>query len=268
MSEQAVLIPAPVGEVTRILVSDIGGAENVLAPTALAESMLKLGQLQPIVVERLAPGVGRYVVMAGRRRLAAARQLGWTHIDAVVYDTGQVNSAVVGLTENAQRSASPLVEMRLIVKLMQVGLDEHQVQQQTGMSVATIRKRLELAHLTDDLLVELERGRMAIGVAEQAAKLTQEQQRLLLESTLESKRITAEAVREAREVARTAAWEAADLGLPTPPSAAVFRSWRDDALSHLEASYSVVPPDEHAIHAAYAHLNQLLKGGDDVKEVA
>lgn len=48
--------------------------------SALAESMRTLGQLQPIIVDQDAR------LLAGRRRMEAARRLGWTEIGAIVYD--------------------------------------------------------------------------------------------------------------------------------------------------------------------------------------
>ncbi|HEY2594718.1 MAG TPA: ParB N-terminal domain-containing protein, partial [Chloroflexota bacterium] len=49
----------------------------------LAASLAAHGLLQPIVVRRLDIG---YEIIAGHRRLAAAQQLGWTEIAAVIRD--------------------------------------------------------------------------------------------------------------------------------------------------------------------------------------
>lgn len=51
-----------------------------LSDTALRASLAALGMLQPILVQ---PNGDGYTVIAGHRRLAAARALNWTHVPAV-----------------------------------------------------------------------------------------------------------------------------------------------------------------------------------------
>ena len=55
---------------------------NLPALDELAESLREHGLLQPIVVRRVADG--GYELIAGHRRLEAARTLGWAEIPAVV----------------------------------------------------------------------------------------------------------------------------------------------------------------------------------------
>ncbi len=50
----------------------------------LAESIARHGLLQPVIVHEDAPG--NYTVVAGKLRLAACRQLGWSHIPCVLSD--------------------------------------------------------------------------------------------------------------------------------------------------------------------------------------
>jgi len=66
----------------------------------LAASLQTYGLLQPVVVRRVA---GVYELIAGHRRLAAAQQLGWPHIAAVVRDETDDQAYLLTLTENLQR---------------------------------------------------------------------------------------------------------------------------------------------------------------------
>lgn len=50
----------------------------------LAESIARHGLLQPVIVREEAPG--KYIVVAGTLRLAACRQLGWSHIPCIIRD--------------------------------------------------------------------------------------------------------------------------------------------------------------------------------------
>jgi ParB/RepB/Spo0J family partition protein len=68
---------------------DTGGNVRALDPehvSALAGSMALRGLVVPIAVRAL--DGGRYQLVAGEHRLAAARQLGWTSIAAVVGPDG------------------------------------------------------------------------------------------------------------------------------------------------------------------------------------
>lgn len=72
----------------------------------LVESMKKYGQLHPIIINR------KYELVAGHRRLEAARLLGWSHIQAVVIDSvSEQENLEIELEENLRRA--PLNEEEL-----------------------------------------------------------------------------------------------------------------------------------------------------------
>ena len=65
---------------------------------ALAESMKRLGQISPIVITR------KNVLVAGGRRLEAARFLGWRTINAIIADIpNELTMLEYEVEENAQR---------------------------------------------------------------------------------------------------------------------------------------------------------------------
>jgi ParB family chromosome partitioning protein len=66
----------------------------------LADSLREHGLLQPVVVRRCGTG---YELIAGHRRLEAARVLGWTEIAAVVRDETDDQAYILTLVENLQR---------------------------------------------------------------------------------------------------------------------------------------------------------------------
>lgn len=88
------------------------GDEEAIA--GLARSMLEVGQLQPVMVERI--GKDRYRRVFGRRRIAAASRLGWTTILAVVTEplTDEQRRDVVAV-ENIQRQGLTAIEETLAV---------------------------------------------------------------------------------------------------------------------------------------------------------
>jgi ParB family chromosome partitioning protein len=65
---------------------------------ALAESLNRFGQISPIVISK------KNVLIAGGRRLEAAKSLGWRTINAVIADIpGEVSALEYEVEENVQR---------------------------------------------------------------------------------------------------------------------------------------------------------------------
>lgn len=82
----------------------------------LAESMKKWGLIHPITVYQ---ENDRYLVVAGQRRTLAARQLGWSHIDAEIVDKPPDDLAAKGLSfsETAVRTDLPGLDVRDVLIL-------------------------------------------------------------------------------------------------------------------------------------------------------
>lgn len=118
----------------------------------LRRSMATDGLLQPIIVYPTA--AGRYMAWAGHRRRKAARELGWTHIDAVIRDApaDNVTRIVLQLTENGQRKdLNYIEEAKAYKQLVTEGLTQEQVADRCGKSAPTISTRLDLIEwLTED----------------------------------------------------------------------------------------------------------------------
>ena len=67
---------------------------------SLAESIAQNGILQPLTVRR---GDGRYELVAGERRLRAAKLVGMHSVPCIVLDISSRNSAIMALVEYIQR---------------------------------------------------------------------------------------------------------------------------------------------------------------------
>ena len=75
----------------------------------LAYSIEKLGLLQPVVV--MPKGHGRYLLIAGERRLKACQKLGWSTIPArIVKGLSQEDIRAIQLVENIQREELKISE--------------------------------------------------------------------------------------------------------------------------------------------------------------
>jgi ParB family chromosome partitioning protein len=87
-------------DVDRIASSPRNPRQRIDSIDELAASLQAYGLLQPVVVRSVN---GNYDLVAGHRRLAAAKQLGWQRIAAVVRDESDDQAYLLTLTENLQR---------------------------------------------------------------------------------------------------------------------------------------------------------------------
>lgn len=211
-----------------------------IRPSAqLRESMEKRGQLQPVILNAV-PGEDRYRIVDGRRRVAAARALGWRDIRAYIYEINSIVEASLAVTVNAVRGANPLSDALAIIDLANAGYAERDIARATGLPVGTIRKRMKLAALNDEVFRAMREGKVAIGVAERIAGLPTDRQNDLA-GLLEAKsRITGEDVDAASRVsveAAVAALAPALFGEPELPRLSardrLRASLRDIANSYL-----------------------------------
>lgn len=91
-------------------------AEHV---TALAGSMAVRGLIVPIAVRPL--DGERYALVAGEHRLAAARELGWTSIAAVISEQAEGASGDQGAENVLRKTLTPLEEARAVEKMLSDG---------------------------------------------------------------------------------------------------------------------------------------------------
>lgn len=106
------------------------------------------GQLQPIVVREKEDG--RYALIAGRRRCAAATLLGWTHIEAKVIVAPEGDN-IPALAENLKRAQLSPLEEALQVRALHIddGLSLREIAERTGHGHSWVQDRLALAELPE-----------------------------------------------------------------------------------------------------------------------
>jgi ParB family chromosome partitioning protein len=110
----------------------------------LTASVAEYGLLQPVVVRALANG---YELIDGHRRFAAAQQLGWKRIPAVVRDEPDDGAAyLLQLTANLQREdLSPKEESAALeVLVREWGWSTHQVGDAIKRSHSYVSRRLRV----------------------------------------------------------------------------------------------------------------------------
>ncbi len=82
---------------------DSGGPHDGVGLRALFESILQWGVLQPLIVRPTARG--RFEVIAGRKRFAAARSAGFTEVPCVEFEGTDADAAALSAATNSAPSA-------------------------------------------------------------------------------------------------------------------------------------------------------------------
>ena len=129
-------------------------ADNELL--ALAESIKCNGILQPLTVRKVNDS---YELIAGERRLRAAKLCGFLLVPCIIHELSDRNSAILALVENIQRQdLSFFEEATAIEKLITYyGMTQEDAASKLGKAQSTIANKLRLLRLTDeekDLIVK------------------------------------------------------------------------------------------------------------------
>ncbi|HEV2036918.1 MAG TPA: ParB/RepB/Spo0J family partition protein [Candidatus Dormibacteraeota bacterium] len=122
----------------------------------LAASIRAVGIVEPLIVTLgefagTLPGDAKgYRIVAGHRRLAAAKEAGLKRVPCIVREYSIEDAAVVRLIENLQREdLSPLQEASAFAQLVAMGLAQKTIGERVGRSQAHISKRLALLELPE-----------------------------------------------------------------------------------------------------------------------
>jgi ParB family transcriptional regulator, chromosome partitioning protein len=129
----------------------------------LAESIGARGVLQPIVVRKLTGG--RYELVAGERRLRAAKVAGLDAIPAMVRDADDWERLDLALAENMAREDLNAVEAARACALLvdDLGLTKGEVGRRVGRSRVAISNLIRLLDLPEEALELIEAGALSEG---------------------------------------------------------------------------------------------------------
>jgi ParB family chromosome partitioning protein len=138
---------------------DFGGESLI----ALAESIKARGILQPLVVRPL-PG-GEYELIAGERRLRAAKMAEVEQVPALVRDAGESDRLELALIENmAREDLNPVEEARACATLVEdLGITKEELGRRLGRSRVAISNLIRLLALPDEALAFIETGELSEG---------------------------------------------------------------------------------------------------------
>jgi ParB family transcriptional regulator, chromosome partitioning protein len=131
---------------------------------ALAASIREVGILQPIVVRKAGAG---YELVAGERRLRAAKVAGMATVPVVVRDTDDADLLREALIENIHRQDLGPIELAEAFRqlLEDLGLKQEELAERVGVSRSHIANTIRLLQLPMDSQQLLSDGRIQAGHA-------------------------------------------------------------------------------------------------------
>lgn len=146
---------------------------------SLADSILQNGILQPLTVRR---GEDRYELIAGERRLRAAKLAGLRAVPCIILDISSRNSAIMALVENIQRQDLNAIEIALGMQRLidECGLTQDALSEKVGKKRSTVSNFLRLLKLPDEIQLALKEGLISAGHAKAIAGAPADRQLHLL----------------------------------------------------------------------------------------
>lgn len=203
----------------------------------LSDSIRELGILQPLLVRRIGGG---YELIAGERRLRAARQAGLEEVPALVLDAVPEASALMALVENLQRTdLTYWEEAEGFRRLMRdFNLTQEGIAQRVGKSQSAVANKLRLLRLEPEVRAVLE-----------AEGLTERHARALLSLSAKEERMKAVLEMAGRRLSVRESEQLVEKAQPTGGRKAVRGAIRDVRIVVNSLKRALEPLSRHGIEA-------------------
>lgn len=167
--------------------------------TELAQSIKEHGILQPLVVTK--SGDDAYELIAGERRLQAAKMVGLSTVPALVRDAENRKKFELAIIENIQRhNLNPIEEARAYDRLSkEFDMAQEEIAEKMGKSRSAVANTMRLLHLPVEIQRAVMEGKLSEGHAKALLSIANpEKQRALFEMIVRE----GLTVREAEEKSR------------------------------------------------------------------
>lgn len=144
----------------------------------LAASIVEVGLIQPLVVQKI-PGQDGFQIIAGHRRHAAARKARLEKVPCVVrHDMLPDEELLAMLVENGQRAdLDPIEEARALKRLKDAGMTDAEIGIKIGRHQTWVKRRLDYLRLPPAEQEALRAGHYTLRHANNLLRAEREQQR-------------------------------------------------------------------------------------------
>lgn len=166
----------------------------------LAASIRQNGILQPLTVRRSGPS--RYQLVAGERRLRAAKLCGMEFVPCLIVTVDEMQSTVLGLIENLhRRDLNCFEEARGIKELLVTwNCTQAEAAKRLGMAQPTLANKLRLLALSEQQQTLCLENRLTERHARAVLRLDSEENRLKILKQAAQKKWTVETTEKAVEL--------------------------------------------------------------------
>lgn len=131
----------------------------------LASSIRQVGIVVPLTVRET--GDGRYQLIAGERRLRAARMAGLTHVPAYIRTADDTAMLEMALVENIQREDLDAIEVAITYQRLieECSLTQEQLSDRVGKQRSTVANYLRLLRLPAEIQLGIRNRNLTMGHA-------------------------------------------------------------------------------------------------------
>jgi ParB family chromosome partitioning protein len=197
---------------------------------ALALSIQEVGILQPIVVRKTSSG---FELIAGERRLRAAKRAGLATVPAVIRESDDAESLREALIENIHREDLNPIELAEAFRelLEELGLKQETLAERLGMSRSHIANTIRLLALPTEVQQQLAEGKIQAGHGRALLSLVDADAQKTLALRIAAEDLT---VREVEELVRNYLEHPAGAATPAAAVRAAPDAARANPLAEVE----------------------------------
>ena len=181
-------------------ISPFNVRKNLGDLTDLRNSIKSQGLLQPVIVR---PVNGRFEIVIGQRRFSACKELGWTHILAVVKELTDRESLILSLTENVQQETLDPIErgegIKVLIDDLKKDMPSMEAAQRVaallGKSERTIYDWLRVLETTEAVRVLVRQKQLPVETAARIASIPKDKQEEMAKFIVEERLSPSEAAK-------------------------------------------------------------------------
>lgn len=197
----------------------------------LAESISSVGLVQPVVVRKIGDS---YELVAGERRLRAARLANLEKVPAIIREASEAESLEMALIENINREdLNAMDAARAYANLQEeFGRTQEEIASRLGRSRAAVTNTMRLLELPDEVQALIEKGRLSEGHGRAILSVPDRLRQRKLATRVAAKGLS---VRQTEELARREAETAGKR--PRSVSSPIGQEMMDEATDALYSAF-------------------------------
>ncbi|MEO8711804.1 MAG: ParB/RepB/Spo0J family partition protein [Parafilimonas sp.] len=165
----------------------------------LASSLKQFDIVQPLTVSKISEG--KYQLVAGERRLRAAKIAGLKDVPAYIRQSNDRELLELALLENLQREDLNAIEIGLSYKRMmdELNYTQEQVAERMGKERSTVTNYIRLLKLPPDIQVAVRNGELSMGHARAIINIDTVDKQMFLFHEIKNRQLS---VRQTEELVR------------------------------------------------------------------